>query len=225
MIITIDGPCASGKSTVAQMLAQALDLYYLNTGSLYRAVSYLLVTQCGYTESTLSNVTQDAVRLCVNSKMLNYTYNSVSGWSIFYNQKNITSYLKDCAVDRSVAIISPIPFVRKLVTEVQHLIAAEHDAVIEGRDSGSVVFPHADYKFFLTASLKVRAQRWQYDQQKRGNIFTLHQAMQEIENRDAKDSSRNFSPLLIAQGAFVIDNSELSLQETVDMMITIIKGQ
>jgi len=223
MVITIDGPCASGKSTVAQMLARTLGIYYLNTGALYRAVAYLLVTHCGYSENTLKEVTEENVRLCVNHDFLRYEYDAVHGWKVFYHNENITTYLKDCAVDRSVALISPIPFVRKLVTEVQHRIAAEHDAVIEGRDSGSVVFPHANHKFFLTALLQVRAQRWQQDQEKRGHVFTLQEAEKAVEERDSKDASRTFCPLLIAQGAQVIDNSALSLDQTVDAMISFIQ--
>ncbi len=222
MIITIDGPTASGKSTVAELLAKKLGFYYLNTGALYRAVSYLLVLRCGYTEQNLVDVKEADVRLCVQLSSLDYTYDAQYGWKVYYDRIDITSFLKDCSVDRYVAVISPIPFVRLLVTEVQHAFAKKYDAVIEGRDSGSVVFPHADYKFYLTANLTVRAARWQVDQKKRGNIFTLDQAVKLVEERDIKDLSRHNSPLAVPKDAQVVDNSDLSVEATVNYLYSVI---
>ncbi|NBQ16811.1 (d)CMP kinase [bacterium] len=222
MIITIDGPTASGKSTVAQLLAKKLGFYYLNTGALYRTVSYLLVTRCGYTEQNLAHVKEKDVRLCVDLNLLVYSYSSENGYKVFYDSNDITSFLKDCSVDRFVAIISPIPFVRLLVTEVQHAFAKKFNTIIEGRDSGSVVFPHADYKFYLTADLAVRAARWQIDQQKRGNVFTLSQAMKLVEERDIKDLSRHNSPLIIPSDAHILDNTKMSLEDTVEHLYNVI---
>ena len=222
MIITIDGPTASGKSTVAELLAKKLGFYYLNTGALYRAVSYLLVIRCGYTEESLAQVKEQDVRLCVDLNMLVYSYSAVDGWKIFYDGNDITQYLKDFSVDRYVAVISPIPFVRLLVTEVQHAFAKKFNTIIEGRDSGSVVFPHADFKFYLTADLQVRALRWQADQKKRGNVFTVDQAVKAVEERDIKDLSRHNSPLIIPVDAHSVDNSSLSLEATVEHLCSII---
>lgn len=222
MIITIDGPTASGKSTVAELLAKKLGFYYLNTGALYRAVAYLLVIRCGYTEESLAQVKEQDVRLCVDLNMLVYSYSAVDGWKIFYDGNDITQYLKDFSVDRYVAVISPIPFVRLLVTEVQHAFAKKFNTIIEGRDSGSVVFPHADFKFYLTADLQVRALRWQADQKKRGNVFTVDQAVKAVEERDIKDLSRHNSPLIIPVDAHSVDNSSLSLEATVEHLCSII---
>lgn len=222
MIITIDGPTASGKSTVAELLAKKLGFYYLNTGALYRAVAYLLVTRCGYTEESLVQVKEQDVRLCVDLNLLMYSYSAQDNWKVYYNKIDITPYLKDCSVDRYVAVISPIPFVRLLVTEVQHAFAKKFNTIIEGRDSGSVVFPHADFKFYLTADLQVRALRWQADQQKRGNVFTLEEAIKAVEERDIKDLSRHNSPLIIPVDAHSVDSSNLSLEATVEYLYSFI---
>lgn len=222
MIITIDGPTASGKSTVAYQLAQKLGFYYLPTGWLYRAVSYLLVKKCGYTEATLNNPTEQDLAYCLNPEKLVYHYDTQKGGVLYFENQDITPLLKDYMVDRYVAVISPIVMVRQMVVETQRAFAQQHNSVIEGRDSGSVVFPHADYKFYLTASLAVRAQRWIKDQKKRGHDFSQSQAEQEIASRDQKDMERLHSPLTIPKGAIIIDNSTLNLQETIAKMMSYI---
>ena len=220
MIITIDGPTASGKSIISQTLSKKLKFYYLPTGWLYRTVSYLLVKEFGYTDLMLGNPSQQDVEYCLSSDNLKYSYDFEKGGSIFFKDINITSFLKDYKVDHSVALISPLPMVRDLVVETQRrLVKSVSNAVIEGRDSGSVVFPHADYKFYLTASLDVRANRWIKDQKKRGNNFSLEEAKNQIADRDKKDKDRDYCPLVIPDGAIVIDNSDLNIEETVQVII------
>lgn len=222
MIITIDGPTASGKSTLAQLLAKKLGFYYLPTGWLYRAVAYLLVEKCQYTEKMLEAPKRKDINYCLDPNRLVYNYDEIHGGRLFFENSDITHYLKDVTIDRTVAIISPIPMVRDLVAEAQRYFAKHHDTVIEGRDSGSVVFPHAHYKFYLTASLAIRAARWMKDQANRGNDFSLEQAQKEIAYRDKRDMERKNSPLKIPQGAVVIDNSNLNLEQTVAAFLAII---
>lgn len=223
MIITIDGPTASGKSTVAELLAQRLGFYYLPTGWLYRAVSYLLVKEFSYTLEMLAHPQEQDVAYCLDPSRLVYTYDSSRGGKLFFNGTDITGFLKDYTVDRSVAIISPIPMVRDLVAQAQRAFARTHDSIIEGRDSGSVVFPNAHYKFYLTASLATRAQRWKEDQKRRGNHFTQEEAEREISVRDRKDMERSYSPLKIPDGAIKIDNTSMTLEETVDALLRCIR--
>jgi len=223
MIVTIDGPTASGKSTVARALAQELGFYYLPTGWLYRAVAYLLVEEFGYTQDMLATPTREDVQYCLEPSRLIYTYDEKQGGKLFFNKRDITSYLKDYLVDVYVAIISPIVMVRELVVNAQRAFAQSTDCVIEGRDIGSVVFPKAHYKFYLTASLSVRAQRWQKDQEQRGNTFTLEQAQVQIASRDTKDKERKHSPLTIPKGAITIDNSDLTFDQTIQIMLKHIK--
>lgn len=214
MIITIDGPTASGKSTIAENVAQELGYYYLPTGWFYRAVGYILVSQCGYTEKKLENPVKEDILLCIDPKKLFYTYKNGKG-QLSYNGEDITPFLKDYKIDRYVAIISPIAIIRELVVQAQQHFAKTHDSVIEGRDTGSVVFPHADHKFYLTASLEVRATRWQNDQAKRGNSFSLEEAKKEVAHRDDRDIKREISPLIVPEGSITIDNSKMDLDETV----------
>lgn len=223
MIVTIDGPTASGKSTIARRLAEELGFYYLPTGWFYRAVAFLLVERCNYTEEMLANPTPEDVEFCLDPARLVYTYDVDRGGKIFFEKKDITSFLKDYTVDRYVAIISPIVMVREKVVEAQRSFAKTHDCVIEGRDTGSVVFPHANYKFYLTASLAVRAKRWQKDQKKRGNEFTQVQAEKEVSERDHKDIKRKHSPLTIPENAIEIDDSQIDLEQTVQTMMNYLR--
>ncbi len=219
MIITIDGPTASGKSTVAYAVAKTLGFYYLPTGWLYRAVSYLLKKNYGYTDAMLANPAMEDLVCCLDPKRLVYSYDVSTGGKLSFDTIDITSFLKDYTIDNAVAIISPVVHVRELVAQAQRHFAQQHDSVIEGRDSGSVVFPQADYKFYLTASLPVRAARWQKDQEKRGNVFSLAQAEEQVEERDKKDRERAHSPLVVPRNAIEIDSSFLNLEETIQKFL------
>ncbi len=223
MIITIDGPIASGKSVVARALADRLGFHYLPTGWFYRSVSYLLVTRCGYTLERLSRPDESDVAFCLDPKHLHYQYSSVTGGKVLFMGEDITPFLKDYTVDQSVCLISPVIMVRDLVSATQHRFAREFkNCVIEGRDSGSVVFADADCKFYITASLTVRAQRWQKDQLRRGHDFTLEQAQEQITMRDTRDKERDYCPLVIPEGAYVIEGSNLTVDQTVTAMLLIL---
>ena len=223
MIITIDGPTASGKSSAAAALAKRLGFYYLSTGFLYRSLTYLLLNVRGYSPDDLYDVKQQDIDACGNPAWFTYTYDAATGYAIIYKGLNITPFLKDSLIDTYVAVISPQKLVREAMVAQQRFLAAQHDIVVDGRDVGSHVFPHADYKFYLTALLTVRAARWQKDQQKRGHSFTLQECQERVHTRDRSDEERKISPLVIPVGAVVIDNSELSLPETVEKMMTYIE--
>ncbi len=220
MIITIDGPTASGKSTVAALIAKKLGFYHLNTGFLYRSLAYLLVTTRGYSESTLENVKQEDIAECVRPDFFSYTYDVQKDVCVSYRGTEITRFLKDSSVDRYVVIISPQKLVREAMVEQQRALAKKYNLVIDGRDVGSLVFPQANFKFYLTASLPIRAARWQKDQLARGNLFTLEEAQELISDRDVKDMSRKISPLAVAEGGIEIDNSQLTLDGTVQTFLS-----
>ncbi len=222
MIITIDGPTASGKSSAAAALAKKLGFYYLSTGFLYRSLTYLLITKYGYTETDLRDVQAHDIALCTNPDWFIYTYDPVMGYEITYKGEPIIQYLKDSLIDQYVAIISPQKLVREAMVDQQRLLASQHSIVVDGRDVGSHVFPHAEYKFYLTASLPVRAARWQRDQAKRGHAFTLEECEQRIHARDRSDEERKISPLVIPVGGIVVDNSELMQEQTVATMLSYI---
>ncbi len=130
--------------------------------------------------------------------------------------------MKDASIDILVCVISPQPLVRDHLSEVQRLIAHKNNSIIEGRDTGSVVFPEADYKFYLTAALPVRAARWQNDQAKLGNKYSLAECQECVQFRDTKDVTRSHSPLVIPQDAIIVDNSDLNFEQTVQFFLHVI---
>lgn len=220
MIITIDGPTASGKSTVAALIAKKLGFFHLNTGFLYRSLAYLLVTTRGYSESALENVRQEDIAECVRSDFFSYSYDTQKDVCVSYKGEDITRFLKDSLVDRYVAIISPQKVVREAMVDQQRALAKKYNLVVDGRDVGSLVFPQANFKFYLTASLSVRGARWQKDQLARGNVFTLEKAQELVHDRDVKDMSRKISPLAVPVGGIEIDNSQLTLDQTVQKLLS-----
>ena len=199
MIITIDGPSASGKSTIARMLAQELSYFYLNTGMLYRAFAYtVLHDQIDPQDIHETDVTEIIARL-------EYTHQHDNARVLLQNS-DITLLLENKTIDQAASQISALPIVRKHIDVWQHVLVNGHDSVIDGRDSGSVVFAHAEHKFYVTASDEVRAQRWSAKQRERGNIFDSVHALEQIQSRDRRDMQRAAAPLVVPEGATVIMN-------------------
>ncbi|MDR3402939.1 MAG: (d)CMP kinase [Chthoniobacter sp.] len=197
IVIAIDGPAASGKSSVARALARKLRYVYVNTGAMYRAVTWLAI------EKGVPAV--DAVRV---QQLLHYTEVTCGvrdGEStILLDGVDPAEHLVSEAVNSNVSAIATIPDVRRLLTKKQRAFAFDYDIVMEGRDIGSAVFPETPYKFYIDASPEVRAQR------------RAKQGLQDsIAARDKVDSSRRTSPLTIAEDAHVIDSSNLTVEGVV----------
>ncbi len=214
MIITIDGPTASGKSTAGRLLAKELNYYYLYTGLLYRALAYLLMNEHGYTLETIAQSDIQIVDQLLDRKRLVYRYDASDRERIFFEKKDITPYLKGDRVGQAASIVSTNPEVRDRLNILQRAIADDHDVVIDGRDAGSVVFPNAAVKFFLTAAEDERALRWKAQQEKREVYVTLQEAKEFVSSRDHRDATRKTAPLTIPEGAHIIDNSDMGIGET-----------
>ncbi len=214
MIITIDGPTASGKSTAGRLLAKELNYYYLYTGLLYRALAYLLMNEHGYTLETIAHSDMNVVDQLLDRKRLVYRYDASDRERIFFEKKDITPYLKGSRVGQAASIMGTNPEIRDWLKVLLRSIADDYDVVIDGRDAGSVVFPNADVKFFLTASEDERALRWKAQQEKREVYVTLQEAKEFVRSRDHRDTTRKTAPLTIPQGAHVIDNSDIGIGET-----------
>lgn len=223
MIITIDGPTASGKSTTGRSLAKELNFYYLYTGLLYRALAYLLMHKYGYDLSTISHPDMQKVDEFLNPSKFEYRYDSQDRERIFFNGTDITDHLKGDRIGQAASILSTNTEVRNRLNELQRTIANSHNVVIDGRDSGSVVFPHAEKKFFLTALKEVRAERWRELQRKRGTNVSFEEALDFVQTRDARDSNRHIAPLIIPKGAEVIDSSTLTKSQTLNALLKGIK--
>lgn len=218
MIITIDGPVASGKSSAAKLLAKRLGFYYLQTGLLYRAVAYILLEKQGKRVEDFYQLRAKDLTFTVD---LSYAYIQ-DDVCITYAGENITEFLSCASMDQPASLVSANAYVRQALLPIQRSVAAQYSLVADGRDCGSVVFPQAPYKFFVTASLEKRALRLYNDQKRQGEFQNLQEVMLAIKERDQRDMQRKVAPLHVPQGAIVIDNSEMTLQATVEQMFSYI---
>ncbi len=211
-IITIDGPSSSGKDTVGKMLAQKLGYQFIDTGAMYRAFTLFNL------EKNIS--LNDSPKVTQTSKQANMEFKIVNGGQrVFLNNQDVTDLLHSKKVTDAVPIIAAIPEVRVNAKQLQRKLAEQKDTVMAGRDIGTVIFPDAKLKFFITASSQVRAQRrWQQQKSSRPDV-TLKQIQKEIEDRDQKDSTRSASPLKVPDGAIIIDTSNLDINQTLDELL------
>lgn len=201
IVIAIDGPAASGKSSVARALARRLGFAYVNTGAMYRAVTWLVASK------GISPDDQEHVQSLLQSTKITCGLRD-SDSTILLDGNDPSEHLVDEAVNTNVSAVSSIPEVRRLLVEKQRAYASERDLVMEGRDIGSVVFPETPYKFYVDASPEVRAMR----RARQGLADSIAQ-------RDKFDSSRRTSPLIIAEDAHVIDSSNLTIDGVVGEII------
>ena len=215
MIIAIDGPSGAGKSTLGKMLAKKLNLLYLDTGAMYRAVA-LAVMHSGIALDDKTRVAEIAETAKID------LVGEPDALKIFLDGGDVSIDIRTLEVAQAASVVSTISEVRRVMVEHQRAIgdAAPRGCVLEGRDIGSVVFPHADIKFFLTAKPEARARRRHTEDQSKGRISTYEQTLAEINERDARDISRADSPLTISDDAIVIDTSELDLSEVFEQMLS-----
>lgn len=218
MIITIDGPSASGKSTVAREVARRLHFYYIASGLLFRAFAYIASKKGMYDHDALLHSSDEQISAIVNNQRLVYRY--IDGHEqILYDNQDITPYLKTGTIDQFASISAQDERVRRAIDTYMRNLAQSYNVVAEGRDMGTTVFPDAEFKFFLTASDQVRVLRWQKDQAHKGIHYNYDQAYQEVITRDERDRMREVSPLACPPCAQVIDNSDLSIEQTIQKII------
>lgn len=215
--IAIDGPAASGKSALASRLAHVLGYFYFDTGLMYRAVTHEALRR-GIALDNQAAVSQLAAMIEIN--VLPASDNQVC--AVMINGRDVSAELHRPEVDRNVSVVSAYAGVRNAMTEQQRRIAERGNIIMAGRDIGTVVLPNADCKIFLTASVDARARRRMQDRLRRGQQVTLEQMREEILRRDASDSSRSVAPLRAADDAVELDNSVLTIDETVQQALAII---
>lgn len=223
MIITIDGPALSGKTTVGKLLTQKCRYYFLYSGLLYRAVAYVLMKHYAYTEARLSDVAFNDVVSCVQADRLMYRYDNQKGYSIFFDGIDITQESCSPFLSQAASIVSMNEFVRTQLFVMQRSLANAQDSIVDGRDSGSVVFHDAALKIFLTASLEKRAQRFCDFLAQKGVVYTYQAVREDLLKRDKRDQGRLLAPLRPASDAHVIDNSFLTIEETVAKIYSLVE--
>lgn len=222
MIITLDGPCGSGKSTLAQLLAQKLGFFYINSGYLYRSLAYLLVTEFGYDEAMLQAPNLADVELILRESNFMYHYRDGVA-QVFFRGNEITQHLKLSSVSHDASIISAHLGVRQLVVPLQQKFGEMHNLVTDGRDGGTEIYPHAQFKFYVTAAPEIRAQRLQADLETKGVVMSFEQALQMTITRDDRDMMREVSPLRKADDAIEIDTSHQSVHQLLEFLLAIIQ--
>jgi cytidylate kinase len=217
--IAIDGPAASGKTTVARLLADRLHVLYLDTGAMYRALAYTALQ----TQTDLDNENA-LVRLFEQHRIVvALDRDAPLGFRIFAGETELAqTQLESPQVTAVVSTIAAHPRVREAMVREQQRIAAEGSVVMAGRDIGTVVLPHAPYKIFLTASVHARVARRRAQLERAGVDVSVHELTKEIEERDRLDENRKTSPLRRAQDAHVIDSSELNVEDVVERICRIV---
>ncbi|NOZ03923.1 MAG: (d)CMP kinase [FCB group bacterium] len=216
MIIAIDGPAASGKSTTARRVAEELGITYLDTGAMYRAVTLAVLEQ--------GIDIRDEAALKKLLSTLDLSLRTESGKTVItLNGRDVSERIRASDVTAHVSAVSAVPAVREAMVKLQRELGNRNDSVVEGRDIGTVVFPEADHKFYIVADYRTRAERRQKDLRQIGEERSLAELMEDLKRRDKKDSSRDHSPLKRAADAIVIDTSRLSIEEQVKIIVDKVK--
>ncbi|MBC8312628.1 MAG: (d)CMP kinase [Candidatus Cloacimonetes bacterium] len=218
-VIAIDGPASSGKSTTAKLLAAKLNCVYIDSGSMYRAVALFFI------ENDINLESENEIEKFLSKIDIEIKYNSKKNEnSIFLNGKDVSRKIRKSDVTKISSIVATKKNVRKKMVELQRKIAEKNSVIMDGRDIGTVVFPDADFKFFITASLKERAERrWKEMQSKKLSNLSFEEIMKELKWRDKTDSTRKIAPLKMADDAVLVDTTNLTIEQQVEKIIEIIE--
>lgn len=216
-VIAIDGPSGSGKSTITQYVAKRLGLVHLDTGAMFRAVAYFLNSQ------NIASEDDFAIEQTLNG--LDFNYGKSKTHLVEINGENLTQKIRDHHISTLASQYSQNAVVRDFLKQLQRKIAKQYATILEGRDIGSVIFPQAALKVFLTANDQVRAKRRlaQLKQMNPASNYTIDQVFEDMRARDRQDEMRDIAPLIKAKDAIELDTSALSIDEVVDQICTLYK--
>jgi cytidylate kinase len=220
IIITIDGWSSCGKSTLARQLAKALGYSYIDSGAMYRAITlYFLRNHINWQEPA-------QVKAALLDIAIDFRINEISGASeIYLNDENVEYVIRDLVIAEKVSDIAAIKEVRTFAVAQQQKLGAQKGIVMDGRDIGTTVFPHAELKFFMTADIAVRVERRYEEMLEKNPNISLEDVKANLEMRDYIDSNREVSPLRKAADAIVLDNTHLSIQQQFEMALQIAKNK
>lgn len=216
--IALDGPAGSGKSTVAKAIADKLDILYLDTGAMYRACA-LECLKCGVSVKDESKVAE-----IVDNIDLEIKYEDGKQVTVL-DGEDVSLKIRKPEISMLASDVSAHKCVRLKMVEMQRKIAANMDCVLDGREIGSFVLPNAKYKFFVTAKPEIRAERRYKELVARGNDVNYDELLKEIKQRDYNDSHREFAPLVRTEDAVYVDTSDMTIDEVVDTILAVVKGE
>ncbi|EJH4295265.1 (d)CMP kinase [Staphylococcus pseudintermedius] len=211
--IALDGPAAAGKSTIAKRVAAQLGMIYVDTGAMYRAITYYYLNNKERLTDFTSLISEIDLRL---------GYDAEKGQRVFLNDNDVTDFLRENDVTQNVSYVSSIKEVRQFLVQVQQKLAADKGIVMDGRDIGTTVLPDAEVKVYMIASVEERAERRYKDNQERGIESSIEQLKKDIAERDAYDMNREISPLKKAEDAIEIDTTGLSIEQVTDKILSLV---
>ena len=208
MIIGIDGPAGSGKTTVAKLLAKKLGIFYLDTGAMYRALTLKAI------EKKIDLSDQDALKEIAEELNLEFKEDKV-----YLDCLDVSDQIRTPLIDKSISPVVALPEVRAVMVKLQRNMVAKGDFVVEGRDITTVVFPDAKYKFYLDASPEIRAKRRFKELSQKGIDVNFQELDQDLKRRDNSDKTREISPLRVSEDAIVIDTTNFTILETAEEIL------
>lgn len=221
--IAIDGFSSTGKSTLAKQLANKLGYVYVDTGAMYRAVTFYAMQNNWVSDNHLD---REAIIDNLAQVNLRFQYNSDLGFGEMYlNDKNVEQTIRTLEVSQNVSKIAEISEVRAKLVQQQQEMGKEKGVVMDGRDIGTVVFPNAELKIFMTASAKTRAERRYNELIEKGQRVSFEEVLENVEQRDYIDTNREDSPLVQAEDAIVVDNSSLSKEEQFNLVLQLVNDK
>lgn len=214
IIIAIDGYSSTGKSSFAKLIAGRLGYIYVDTGALYRAITYF-AWNCGFIDNK-NKIEEEWLKKTLDSITVTFKYSTESGKSETYlNNTNVEKQIRSMEISNKVSYISALPFVRAYTDGILHKLGEKKGVVMDGRDIGTAVFPNAEIKLFMTASIQVRAERRYKELQQKGGQenVEIEEVMRNLQERDRIDQTRKTSPLVKADDAILLDNSYMTIDE------------
>ncbi|NNE32132.1 MAG: (d)CMP kinase [Winogradskyella sp.] len=223
IVIAIDGFSSTGKSTIAKLLAKKLNYIYVDTGAMYRAVTYFAIQE-GLIGADFFHV--DRLINCLDEISISFKFNKDLGFAeVYLNGKNIENAIRTLKVSKFVSPVAAISEVRHKLVQQQQLMGKDKGIVMDGRDIGTVVFPDAELKIFMTASAETRANRRFKELLERGHNLSYNDVLENVTTRDRIDSTREDSPLVKAHDAIEIDNSDLTIEAQLNTIIKLVEDR
>jgi len=211
-VITIDGPAGAGKTSIAKIVSRKLGYNYIDTGAMYRAISWK-----AFREKIDLKAKEKLIKMVRNTKI--ELKNRAGMVRVYLDGKDITNKIRNKRLAEGASILATVPEVREQLMKIQRRMGSSGGIVVEGRDIGTVVFPRADYKFYLDASIKERALRRYRELKVKGEEGQLAELEKAIRSRDKRDRTRGVAPLKIARDAVVIDSTDMSKKEVVEFIL------